>query len=105
MSDESPVRHPDEFRRLCARAVDGFRALAAAQPSDRGALVRELRALLSQIDEQVDEMDLTMPGFAAEQGWLVDASTALESIDLDRGGPHVTRYTERAIADLQRVAG
>jgi hypothetical protein len=105
MSDESPVRHPDEFRRLCSRAVDGFRALAAADPSDRGALVRDLRALLSEIDRQVDEMDLTMPGFAAEQGWLVDAATALESIDLDRGGPHVTRYAERAIADLQRVAG
>jgi hypothetical protein len=105
MSDESPVQHPAEFRRLCAQAVDAFRALAAAEPSTRGAMVRELRALLARIDQQVDEMDITLPAFAREQGWLVDASSALESIDLDRGGPHVARYADRAIADIQRVSG
>lgn len=105
MSDEPRVQHPAEFRQLCAQAIERFRALAAADASARGQMIPELRALLARIDEQVDELDITLPGFAREQGLLVDASSALQSIDLDRGGPHVHRYVARAIADLERVAG
>lgn len=105
MTDDAPVQHPAEFRRLCAQAAERFRALDAADASERGRMIPELRALLARIDEQVDELDITLPGFAREQGLLVDAATALQSIDLDRGGPHVHRYVERAIADIERVAG
>lgn len=102
---EPPVPpHPPEFRALCQEAVSRFQALAAADAGERGRLVAELRALLERIDREVEEMDLRAPGFAAEQGWLVDASSALQSIALDRGGPHVARYAERAAADLRRVA-
>jgi hypothetical protein len=105
MPDDAPLQHPPEFRRLCDEAVEAFRALAAAEPSDRGRLIPALRELLARIDEQVDELDIRDPGFAREQGLLVDASSALQSIDMDRGGPHVERYVERAIADIRRVAG
>ena len=105
MPDEAPLHHPPGFQRLCDEAVERFRALAAAGPFERGALVPPLRALLQRIDDQIDEMDIREPGFAQEQGLLVDAATALQSIDLDRGGPHVPRYVERAIADIRRVAG
>ena len=105
MSDETPLQHPPEFRRLCDEAVEGFRALAAAGPFDRAPLIPPLRELLMRIDEQIEELDIRDPGFAREQGLLVDAASALQSIDLDRGGPHVERYVERAIADIRRVAG
>jgi hypothetical protein len=105
MSDDAPVHHPPGFQRLCDEAVERFRALAAAGPFDRGTLIPPLRDLLRRIDEQVDELDIREPGFAREQGLLVDAATALQSIDLDRGGPHVERYVERAIADIRRVSG
>jgi hypothetical protein len=105
MSDESAAPHPPEFRRLCADAVERFRALDAAEASERGRMIPALRELLVRIDQQVDELDITLPAFAREQGWLVDASSALQSIDLDRGGPHVARYIARAIADIERVSG
>ncbi|HEX2202831.1 MAG TPA: hypothetical protein VHG91_06025 [Longimicrobium sp.] len=105
MSDAPPLEHPAEIRRLCDEAIAGFEALAAADPGERGRLVPGLRALLERIDEAVEEADLLHPDFAREQGWLVDASSALQSIDLDRGGPHVPRFVERAVADLRRVAG
>jgi hypothetical protein len=106
MSDEAPVRHPAEFRRLCDEAIERLRALAAAEPMERGRMIPELRQRLARIDEWIDEQDIAATdAFAREQGLLVDASSALQSIDLDRGGPHVPRYVERAIADIQRVAG
>lgn len=106
MSDEAPVLHPAEFRRLCDDAIDRFRALAAAEPTERGRMIPDLRQRLAAIDEWIDDQDITATAaFAREQGLLVDASSALQSIDLDRGGPHVARYVERAIADIQRVAG
>ncbi|MFL5538590.1 MAG: hypothetical protein ACJ8J0_06330 [Longimicrobiaceae bacterium] len=105
MTDDIPLQHPPEFRRLCGEAVEAFRALAAAEPMERGRMIPGLREMLARIDEQVDELDILDPGFAREQGLLVDASSALQSIDLDRGGPHVERYVERAIADIRRVAG
>jgi len=105
MTDDIPLRHPPEFKRLCEEAVEGFRALAAAELMERGRMIPGLREMLARIDEQIEEMDIRDPGFAREQGLLVDASSALQSIDLDRGGPHVERYVERAIADIRRVAG
>ena len=106
MSDEAPVRHPPEFRRLCDDAIEHFRALAAAEPTERGRMIPAIRAALARIDEWIDESDIGATlAFAREQGLLVNASSALESIDLDRGGPHVLRYVERAIADLEQVAG
>jgi hypothetical protein len=105
MTDDIPLQHPPEFKRLCGEAVEGFRALAAAEPMERGRMIPQLREMLARIDEQIDELDIRDPGFAREQGLLVDASSALQSIDLDRGGPHVERYVERAIADVRRVAG
>jgi hypothetical protein len=105
MSDEPISQHPPEFRRLCDEAVERFRALEDAGRVERGRMIAELRELLARIDQQVDELDIALPDFAREQGWLVDASSALQSIDLDRGGPHVHRYVQRAIADIERVAG
>lgn len=105
MSDPAPVHHPPELHRLCQEAIDAFRALPAADLHERGAKIPAIRALLERIDQWVEETDLLDPAFAREQGWLVDASSALQSIDLDRGGPHVERYVERAAADLRRVAG
>lgn len=105
MSDEQAPSHPQEFRALCEQAIERFRALAAAPALERGALIPDLRALLQRIDAEMDELDLLQPRFAEEQGLLVNAASALQSIDLDRGGPHVARYVERAVADLRRVAG
>lgn len=105
MTEPTLPPHSAEFRRLCQQAIDRFQALAAADPGRRGALVPEIRALLERIDREIEESDLLSPGFAAEQGLLVDASSALQSIDLDRGGPRVARFVERAVADIRRVAG
>ncbi|HET7230238.1 MAG TPA: hypothetical protein VFJ16_09560 [Longimicrobium sp.] len=106
MSDEAPVRHPPEFRRLCDDVIEHFRVLAAAEPMERGRMIPAIRAALARIDEWIDEQDIgSTATFAREQGLLVNASSALESIDLDRGGPHVRRYVDRAIADIQQVAG
>lgn len=105
MSDETTVHHPPEFTRLCDEAMDGFRALAAADTSGRAKLIPGVRALLARIDEEIDAMDIRLPGFPQEQGALGDAAMALQSIDIDRGGPHVGRYVERAIADIRRVSG
>ena len=105
MSDEAPLHHPAGFQRLCEEAIERFRALAAADPFERGALVPSLRALLQRIEDEIEEMDIREPGFAREQGLLGDAASALQSIDMDRGGPHVERYVERAVADIRRVSG
>jgi hypothetical protein len=105
MSDDAPISHPAEFRRLCDEAAEHFRALAAAEPMERGRMIPEVRALLARIDEWIEESDIILPGFAREQGLLIDASSALQAIDMDRGGPHVPRFVDRAIADIQRVAG
>jgi hypothetical protein len=105
MSDDAPVRHPAEFRALCGEAAERFRALVDADLHERGRMIPDIRALLGRIDEQIDEMDIRDPAFPQEQAALIDASTALQSIDLDRGGPHVARYVDRAIADIQRLAG
>jgi hypothetical protein len=106
MSDDAPVHHTAEFRRLCDDAIQRFRALSAAEPMERGRLIPGIRDVLSRIDEWIDEQDIgATAAFAREQALLGNASSALQSIDLDRGGPHVPRYVDRAIADIQQVAG
>ena len=98
-------QHSAAFRRLCDEAVERLRALPPADAHERGALIPAIRALLERIDAEVEELDILAPGFAAEQGALGDAASALQSIDMDRGGPHVPRYVERAIAGIRRLAG
>ena len=46
MTDDVPLQHPPEFRRLCDDAVEGFRALAAAEPMERGRMIPGLREML-----------------------------------------------------------
>ena len=60
--------------------------------------------MLADIGLQLAELDLRTPGFADEQGTLVDAAGALAAIDLDRGGPNVPRFVDRIVADLRRIA-
>lgn len=105
MTDPAPAPHPPEFVDLCQRAIGELEALKAAGPSDRGPRLFTVRQLLADIGLQLAELDLTTPGFAAEQGTLVDAASALQAIDLDRGGPNVPRFADRIIADLRRIAG
>jgi hypothetical protein len=97
--------HPPELRALCARAAALFQALPEQELEGRGRTLAELRPILARIDEAVKELDLHDPDFPREQGWLVDAATALQTIELDRGGPHVAKFAARAAADLRRVAG
>lgn len=104
MTDPAPGIHPPEFVDLCQRAIGELEALKASEPSDRGARLLTVRALLADIGLQLAELDMTTPGFADEQGTLVDAASALQAIDLDRGGPNVPRFVDRIIADLRRIA-
>ncbi|HEX5725060.1 MAG TPA: hypothetical protein VFX98_06315 [Longimicrobiaceae bacterium] len=97
--------HPPEFVRLCERAIESFEALRGGGVRERGERIPEIRRLLAEIDRWMAELDLRAPGFAEEQGRLADAASALQSIDLDRGGPGVPRFVDRAVADLRRVAG
>lgn len=100
---DTPI-HPPEFVRLCEHAIALFTGLKDATARERAARIPEIRGVLAEIDRQVTELDLRSPGFAQEQGRLADASSALQSIDLDRGGPGVPRFVDRAVADLRRVA-
>ena len=104
MSDATPAQHPAAFVRLCEDAAAQLEALKSASAMERGARLPAIRALLSDISAQLAEMDLLRPGFADEQGTLTDAASALQAIDLDRGGPHVPRFVDRIVADLRRIA-
>lgn len=104
MSDPQPVQHPPEFVRLCEQAIGQLEGLKGAGVMERGARLPAIRELLSEIAARVAELDLRMPGFADEQGTLTDASSALQAIDLDRGGPHVGRFVDRIVQDLRRIA-
>jgi hypothetical protein len=105
MTESSSPVHPPEFMDLCQRAVGELEALKADAPMDRGRRLMTIRALLADIGLQMAELDLRSPGFADEQGTLVDAASALQAIDLDRGGPNVPRFVDRIVADLRRIAG
>lgn len=96
--------HPPEFVRLCEDAVAQLEALKTATAMERGARLPAIRAQLADIATQLSDLDLRAPGFADEQGTLTDASSALQAIDMDRGGPHVPRFVDRIIQDLRRIA-
>lgn len=105
MTEPTPTAaHPPEFVQLCQQAIGALEALKADPPLERGRRLMEIRGLLAEIGLQMAELDLRTPGFADEQGTLVDAASALQAIDLDRGGPNVPRFADRIIADLRRIA-
>jgi hypothetical protein len=96
--------HPQDLRQMCGRAAELFESLLPQDLAARGETLRELNTLLGRIDERVKELDLVDPDFPREQGWLVDAASALQSIQMDRGGWHVEKYVRRAAEDLRHVA-
>lgn len=104
MSDSTPTEHPATFVRLCEDAIAQLEALKAESPMERGTRLAAIRSLLSDISAQLAELDLLQPGFAEEQGTLTDAASALQAIDMDRGGPHVPRFVDRIVQDLRRIA-
>ncbi|HYW14389.1 MAG TPA: hypothetical protein VE871_20655 [Longimicrobium sp.] len=104
MSDPTPAQHPPTFVRLCEDAIAQLEALKTASAMERGPRLASIRALLSDIAAQLAELDLLQPGFADEQGTLTDVASALQAIDLDRGGPHVPRFVDRIVQDLRRIA-
>jgi hypothetical protein len=104
MSDPTPPEHPAAFVRLCEDAIAQLEALKTDAPMERGTRLAAIRGLLSDIGVQMAELDLLQPGFADEQGTLTDAASALQAIDLDRGGPHVPRFVDRIVQDLRRIA-
>ncbi|HEX2211589.1 MAG TPA: hypothetical protein VHG93_28135 [Longimicrobium sp.] len=107
MTDPTPTSspHPPEFVRLCEQAIGELEALKADPPMQRGPRLLTIRALMADIGLQLAELDLRTPGFGDEQGTLVDAVSALQAVDLDRGGPNVPRFADRIIADLRSIAG
>jgi hypothetical protein len=104
MPDPTPAQHPPRFVRLCEEAIAQLEALKPASIMERGTRLPAIRALLGDIGAQMAELDLRQPGFADEQGTLTDAASALQAIDLDRGGPHVPRFVDRIVQDLRRIA-
>ena len=104
MSDPTPAQHPAEFVRLCEDAIAQLEALKGASPMERGIRLPAIRALLADISARMADLDLLRPGFADEQGTLTDAASALQAIDMDRGGPHVPRFVDRIVQDLRRIA-
>lgn len=89
---------------MCEDAVARLEALRTATAMERGARLPGIRTLLTEIGTRMAELDLRAPGFADEQGTLTDAVSALQAIDMDRGGPHVPRFVDRIVQDLRRIA-
>jgi hypothetical protein len=96
--------HPPALRRLCEEAASLFESLLDQDIEQRGETLGRIRALLGEIDRMATELDLSDPDFPLEQGWLMDASSALQSIGIDRGGFYVEKFVHRAVEDLRRVA-
>ena len=105
MPEPTPPHHPPALVRLCEDAITQLEALKTASAGERGRRLSEIRDRLSEVSAQIAELDLLHPGFAEEQATLTDAASALQAIDLDRGGPHVPRFADRMIQDLRRIAG
>lgn len=104
MSDPAPAQHPPEFVRLCEQAILQLEGLRSATVMERGTRLSAIRELMGEISGRMAELDLRLPGFADEQGTLTDAASALQAIDMDRGGPNVPRFIDRIIQDLRRIA-
>jgi hypothetical protein len=104
MSEPSPAQHPSNFVQMCEDAIAQLEALKPASAMERGARLPAIRDLLTDISARLAELDLLQPGFADEQGTLTDAASALQAIDMDRGGPHVPRFVDRIVQDLRRIA-
>jgi hypothetical protein len=105
MSDGAGPSHPPQFVELCRHAVDLLTSLKGATPEMRAVLLPRIDEALARIDEQVKTLDLGTEWFADEQGDIVTASSALQAIEMDRGGSHVERYVDRAVAALRHVGG
>jgi hypothetical protein len=97
-------QHPPEFVRLCEQAIQQLETLRSATVMERGARLPAIREALAEISARMAELDLRLPDFADEQGTLTDAASALQAIDMDRGGPHVPRFVDRIVHDLRRIA-
>jgi hypothetical protein len=100
----SHVPHPADFRELCDSAVQTLEQLKAAGPTDRTPLLLQAQQAMREIDVRVKSMDLGDPTFNDEQGDLIAAASALQAIELDRGGPKVPKYADTAIEAIRRVA-
>ena len=96
--------HPAAFRELCERAVGFLEQLKAAGPTERTPLLVQAQQAMRDIDGQVKSLDLGDPSFNDEQGDLIAAASALQAIELDRGGPKVPKYVDTAIEAIRRVA-
>jgi hypothetical protein len=96
--------HPQAFRELCRRAIDLLESLKAASPTERTGLLRQAQEAMREIDAQVKSLDLGDPTFNDEQGDLIAAASALQAIELDRGGPRVPRYVDTAIEAIRHVS-
>lgn len=99
-----PTLHDAAFHRLCERALARLGEVKTAPPAARGERVREAIEALREIDREVAEHDVGSERFAEEQGDLVAAASALQAVALDRGGAHVERCVDRAIAAIRHVA-
>lgn len=101
---EAHQPHPAAFRDLCRRAVDLLEQLKAAPATDRTELLRQAQQAMRDIDAQVKSLDLGDPTFNDEQGDLIAAASALQAIELDRGGPRAAKYADTAIAAIRHVS-
>lgn len=97
-------RHPEDFVRLCERAIRELEGFPSAPAEERGARLARIRRLLDELGDRMAALDIRSPDFPDEQASLADATSALLALDMDRGGPHARRYTERIVADLRRIA-
>ncbi len=97
--------HPEDFRRLCLDAVALLEAVSETTGDGRAALLPRVDAALREIDRRLQELDLRSPDFGEEQGEIVTARSAVQAIEMDRGGPRVGELADRAAAALRRLAG
>jgi hypothetical protein len=103
MPDAQGNPHTAAFRELCERAVSLLEALKAAPAMERTPILRDAQQAMRDIDAQVKALDLGGPSFSDEQGDLIAASSALQAIELDRGGPRVATFVDRAVAAIRHV--
>jgi hypothetical protein len=107
MSDAPARPHPPEFIALCRHAAELLDSVPGLPLTERGERLRQAHAAVEQIDRRLKELDLDRgdPHFSEEQGDLIAVASALQALELDRGGPNVRRYVDRAITAIRHVAG